>query len=166
MENTLGKRITNLRKAKELKQEQIAEMLHVSPQAVSKWENDLTCPDISILPELAKILGVSIDELLIGKKEEAKVVSIVPEEKRKDMSELMLRIVIESVDGDKVKVNLPMALIEAAINMGIEIPEVSGNVNLKNIDFNKILELVKKGAIGNLVEVESSDGDTVKIFVE
>ena len=35
-----------------------------------------------------------------------------------------------------------------------------------NIDFNKILELVKKGAVGNLVEVESSDGDTVKIFVE
>lgn len=166
MENTLGKRITNLRKAKELKQEQIAEMLHVSPQAVSKWENDLTCPDISILPELAKILGVSIDELLIGKKEEAKVVSIVPEEKRKDISELMLRIVIESVDGDKVKINLPMALIEAAINMGIEIPEVSGKVNLNNIDFNKILELVKKGAVGNLVEVESSDGDTVKIFVE
>ena len=166
MENTLGKRITNLRKAKELKQEQIAEMLHVSPQAVSKWENDLTCPDISILPELAKILGVSIDELLIGKKEEAKVVSIVPEEKRKDMSELMLRIVVESVDGGKVKVNLPMALIEAAINMGIEIPEVSSKVNLKNIDFNKILELVKKGAVGNLIEVESSDGDTVKIFVE
>ncbi len=166
MENTLGKRITNLRKAKELKQEQIAEMLHVSPQAVSKWENDLTCPDISILPELAKILGVSIDELLIGKKEEAKVVSIVPEEKRKDISELMLRIVVESVDGDKVKVNLPMALIEAAINMGIEIPEVSGKVNLNNIDFNKILELVKKGAVGNLIEVESSDGDTVKIFVE
>ena len=166
MENTLGKRITNLRKAKELKQEQIAEMLHVSPQAVSKWENDLTCPDISILPELAKILGVSIDELLIGKKEEAKVVSIVPEEKRKDISELMLRIVVESVDGDKVKINLPMALIEAAINMGIEIPEVSGKVNLKNIDFNKILELVKKGAVGNLIEVESSDGDTVKIFVE
>ena len=166
MENTLGKRITNLRKAKELKQEQIAEMLHVSPQAVSKWENDLTCPDISILPELAKILGVSIDELLIGKKEEAKVVSIVPEEKRKDMSELMLRIVVENVDGDKVKVNLPMVLIEAAINMGIEIPEVSSKVNLKNIDFNKILELVKKGAVGNLIEVESSDGDTVKIFVE
>ena len=95
-----------------------------------------------------------------------KILSGVPEEKRKDMSELMLRIVVESVDGDKVKVNLPMALIEAAINMGIEIPEVSGKVNLKNIDFNKILELVKKGAVGNLVEVESSDGDTVKIFVE
>ena len=161
-----GNKIYSLRNKFKMSQGELGKLVGVSNKAVSKWENDLTCPDISILPELAKILGVSIDELLIGKKEEAKVVSIVPEEKRKDISELMLRIVIESVDGDKVKINLPMALIEAAINMGIEIPEVSGKVNLNNIDFNKILELVKKGAVGNLVEVESSDGDTVKIFVE
>lgn len=166
MEKTIGKRISEYRKEKNLKQEQLAEMLNVTPQAVSKWENDLTCPDISLLPELAKILGVSVDELLTGKKEEAKVVSIVPEEKRKDMSELMLRIVVESVDGDKVRVNLPMQLIEAAINLGIEMPEVSGNNSLKNIDFKKIFELVKKGAVGNLIEVESADGDIVNIFVE
>lgn len=69
MENTLGKRIASLRKEKNLKQEDLAQMLNISPQAISKWENDLTCPDISILPELSKILNVSIDELLIGKKE-------------------------------------------------------------------------------------------------
>lgn len=166
MEKTIGNRISEYRKEKNLKQEQLAEMLNVTPQAVSKWENDLTCPDISLLPGLAKILGVSVDELLTGKKEEAKVVSIVPEEKRKDMSELMLRIVVESVDGDKVRVNLPMQLIEAAINLGIEMPEVSGNNSLKNIDFKKIFELVKKGAVGNLIEVESADGDIVNIFVE
>lgn len=164
--STLGKRITNFRKEKNLKQEQLAEILNVSPQAVSKWENDVTCPDISLLPELAKIFNVSIDELLVGKVEHPKVVELVPEEKRKNISDLMLRILVESANGDKVKVNLPMALVEAAINMGVEMPEVSGNINLKNIDFKKIFELVKKGAVGNLVEVESADGDTVSIFVE
>jgi len=46
MEKTLGKRIAELRKKKGLKQETLAEKLAVSPQAVSKWENDQTCPDM------------------------------------------------------------------------------------------------------------------------
>lgn len=166
MEKTIGKRISEYRREKNLKQEQLAEMLNVTPQAVSKWENDLTCPDISLLPGLAKIFGITVDELLVGKKEETKVVDVLPEEKRKDINDLMLRIVVTSADGAKVRVNLPMQLIEAAINLGIEMPEVSGNNSLKNIDFKKIFELVKKGAVGNLIEVESADGDIVNIFVE
>mgnify|MGYP003290849446 FL=1 len=166
MNETIGKRIANLRKEKNLKQDNLAEMLNVSPQAVSKWENDLTCPDISILPSLAKILGVSVDELLSGKQEIEPVVTLVPEEKRKDIKEMMLRITVESVEGDKVRINLPVPLIQAAIEMGLDISEVSGNNNLKNIDFTKILEMAKKGAVGNLVEVESAEGDKVNIFIE
>lgn len=49
---TLGKRIAKLRREKGLKQDQLAEKLSVSLQAVSKWENDQTCPDIGLLPEL------------------------------------------------------------------------------------------------------------------
>jgi len=48
----------------ELTQEQLAEKLGITAQAVSKWENDISCPDISILPKLADIFGVTIDELL------------------------------------------------------------------------------------------------------
>ena len=144
MNETIGKRIANLRKEKNLKQDNLAEMLNVSPQAVSKWENDLTCPDISILPSLAKILGVSVDELLSGKQEIEPVVTLVPEEKRKDIKEMMLRITVESVEGDKVRINLPVPLIQAAIEMGLDISEVSGNNNLKNIDFTKILEMAQK----------------------
>lgn len=166
MDNTLGKRIASFRKENNLTQEQLAEMLNVTPQAVSKWENDIACPDISLLPELAKTFNVSIDELLIGKKEEKKVVELIPEEKRKDYNDLMLRICVDSTEGDKVRVNLPIPIIEAAINMGLDISEMSGNNNVKNIDFTKILDLVKKGVVGNLVEVESSDGDMVRIFVE
>lgn len=163
--NTIGKRISEYRKKKNIKQDELAEMLGVSPQAVSKWENDLSCPDISLLPELSRILGVSIDEIVQGKKEEP-IVSILPEEQRKDINKLMLRIVVDSEEGDRVRVNLPMALVKVAIETGISMPQINGSEALKNIDFAQIFTLVENGAIGNLVEVDSADGDTVRIFVE
>ena len=166
MEMTIGKRIAALRREKNLKQDDLAQMLEVSPQAVSKWENDQTCPDISLLPKLAKILGVSVDELLSGKQELQPVVTLVPEEQRKDIKDMMLRIVVDSADGDKVRVNLPMALVQLAMEIGIEMPQVSGNDALKDIDWAQVMELVRHGAMGNLVEVESADGDIVRIFVE
>ena len=61
---TMGKRISDLRKSKGMTQEQLAQKVGVTAQAVSKWENDLSCPDISILPQLAEALGVTTDELL------------------------------------------------------------------------------------------------------
>ena len=61
---TLGKRIMRNRKKLGLTQDQLAEKLGVTAQAVSKWENDQSCPDISMLPRLAEIFGVSTDELL------------------------------------------------------------------------------------------------------
>ena len=166
MEMTVGKRIAALRREKNLKQDDLAQMLEVSPQAVSKWENDQTCPDISLLPKLAKILGVSVDELLSGKQELQPVVTLVPEDQRKDIKDMMLRIVVDSAHGDKVRMNLPMALVQLAMEMGMEMPQVSGNDALKDIDWAQVMELVRHGAMGNLVEVESADGDIVRIFVE
>ncbi len=170
--NTIGKRISEYRKKKNLKQDELAEMLGVSAQAVSKWENDLSCPDISLLPSLSSILGISIDELVQGQKDEP-VVTVVPEEERKDINKMMLRIVVESSDGNHVRVNLPMALVKVAIETGMSIPKVNAKFNdklggdaLDGIDFEQLLKMVELGAIGNLVEIESNDGDVVKIFVE
>ena len=166
MDMTLGKRIAQYRKEKGFTQEALAQAMNVSAQAVSKWENDQTCPDIASLPQLSRILGVSVDELLMGKQENLPAVTMQPIENRKAVEDMILRIVVDSSDGDKVRVNLPMALVKVAIELGMEMPQVSGNSALKNIDFRQIFELVSRGAIGNLVEVESSDGDTVRIFVE
>ena len=63
---TLGRRIARLRLEKTVTQERLARELSVSPQAVSKWENDINYPDISLLPEIAHFLGVTVDELLSG----------------------------------------------------------------------------------------------------
>ena len=163
--NTIGKRIAEYRKKKNLKQDELAEMLGVSAQAVSKWENDLSCPDISLLPELSRIFGVSIDEIVQGKKDEP-VVSVLPEEQRKDIDKMMLRVQIESGSKDHVRVNLPIALVKVTLEMGMNMPQINGREALKNIDFAQLIKMVELGAIGNLVDIESADGSTIKVFVE
>ena len=64
MEETLGKRIVANRKRVGMTQDQLAEQLGVTAQAVSKWENDQSCPDINMIPKLSQIFGISTDELL------------------------------------------------------------------------------------------------------
>ena len=64
MEETLGKRIVSNRKRLGLTQDQLAEQLGVTAQAVSKWENDQSCPDITTLPKLADIFNTTTDALL------------------------------------------------------------------------------------------------------
>ncbi len=163
MMDTIGKRIAENRKRKNLKQDELAEMLGVSAQAVSKWENDLSCPDISLLPELSRILGISIDEIVQGKKESEVV--LVPEEDRKSIDDMMLRIIVDGADGDKVRINLPMQLVKVAAEIGVGMPQLE-NSALKGIDFEQIVALVEQGVRGNLIEVDSADGDKVRIFIE
>ncbi len=74
MEETLGKRIIANRKRIGLTQDKLAEQLGVTAQAVSKWENDQSCPDITTLPKLAQMFGISTDELLGMDKSEPKPV--------------------------------------------------------------------------------------------
>ena len=63
-QNTIGERIKHHRKRLGMTQEQLAERMGVTPQAVSKWETNQSCPDISALPQLAELFGISVDELL------------------------------------------------------------------------------------------------------
>ena len=59
----LGNKIRSLRKNKQITQAQLAEALSVSSQSVSKWENNLSVPDISVLPVIARYFGITMDEL-------------------------------------------------------------------------------------------------------
>ena len=60
---TIGKNIAELRKNSGMTQEQLAETLGVSSQSVSKWENDVTMPDIMLLPVIAGCFDITVDEL-------------------------------------------------------------------------------------------------------
>lgn len=61
--NILGEKIAYYRRLNTMTQEELARQLNVSAQAVSKWEQKITSPDIALLPEIAKLFNVSIDEL-------------------------------------------------------------------------------------------------------
>ena len=63
---TMGMLIASLRKAQGMTQAELAERMQVTDKAVSKWERDLSCPDIQSLPKLAEVLQVSAEELLQG----------------------------------------------------------------------------------------------------
>ncbi|MGN0814521.1 MAG: helix-turn-helix domain-containing protein [Candidatus Coproplasma sp.] len=164
MNETFGQRFARLRKNKGLTQEDIASKINITAQAVSKWENDISSPDISILPELSTLLGVSLDELL--GKETPKPVEIVPEEQRKDVNKLTLKIIVNSSDGDKINVNLPLAIVKICLETGMKMPKINGSATLENIDLNQILLLAEQGVIGELVSVDSADGDHIIIVVE
>ena len=166
MNETIGNRIAKFRKAKSMTQEELANHMGVSSQAVSKWENDASCPDISLLPKLAKVLGVTTDELLTGKNDQ---VQMVPEHHRKSLDELTMRVKVNSAGGDKIRVNLPMTMVKLAMEIGVQIlPNVDGETGqmFRNVDMKKIVEMVERGLIGKIVEIESADGDLIEIVVE
>ena len=168
MNNTLGSRIAQKRKTLNFTQEELAEKLGVSAQAVSKWENDLSCPDITLLPTLAKVLNTTVDELLTGENEEVK---FVPEGQRKPLEELTLYIRMESDEGDKMKITLPLPLVKVALDLGANVlPQMKGMESLKDFDWNQILnqvmDMVERGLIGKILEAESAAGDIMEIVVK
>lgn len=166
MNETIGSRIAKFRKEKSMTQEDLANLMGVSSQAVSKWENDASCPDISLLPKLCEVLGITADELLTGKNNE---VRMVPAEQRKPFDQLVMRVMVNSSEGDRVRVNLPMPMVKVCMEIGVNmLPNMGGEQAemFKNVDLSKLVQMAELGMVGKLVEVESSDGDIVEIVVE
>ena len=76
---SIGEMISSLRKEKGMTQNDLAEKMNVTDKAVSKWERNLSCPDVNSIPKLAEILGTTVEELLNAqsKKENGKVAEII-----------------------------------------------------------------------------------------
>ena len=159
---TIGQNIAAYRKKKGITQEKLAEVCNVTPQAVSKWENDLSCPDIAVLRQLAHTLGVTVDELL--NEEDAPLVRLATSEDKKGK---ILRVRVLDKE-DKVNVNIPITLIEVLLTNGLT-GNVFGGKKKKGfnlIDFEQVMQLVYSGVIGKIVEVDSEDGTHVEVWVE
>lgn len=166
MNESIGNRIAKYRKAKGMTQESLANLMGVSSQAVSKWETDASCPDISTLPQLCRILGITTDELLTG---ETNQIRMLPENQKKSLEELTFRVRIVSAQGDKIRVNLPMTLVKLCMEIGVDVvPNISGEnaQMLRSIDMEKVVKMVEQGLVGKLVEIESAYGDTLEVVIE
>ena len=158
--NSLGERIAYYRKKIQLTQEQLAEKCSVSAQAVSKWENDLTAPDIALIAPLSKLFGITCDELLGVCRGEAglKAPELV------DINKTLIKVKVDSAKGNKINVNLPVTLADAFLKSAALFGD--GAEALKSIDFAQIISLIKAGVVGKLVDVQSAAGDTVEVWVE
>ncbi len=164
MKKTIGKKLHELRKQSGFTQDYVAEKLGVSAQAVSKWENDIACPDIMTLPYIAELFGITIDELF--KNEE--VQSNVKYEKTEKINEneLVLRVYVDTAHGDDIKVNLPYLLVKELINVGKDISFMFTGIDLSGVNFESIFKMVELGVLGEIVTVETQNGDDVRVVVE
>lgn len=81
--NSIGKNIKKWRSEKGITQDQLAERLHVTRQAVSNWENGKTQPDIEMLTALAECFEISVEELIYGKENQSKESKVIIEKTTK-----------------------------------------------------------------------------------
>ena len=170
-ELSLGQRIAHLRKAQGFTQEALSEMIGVTPQAVSKWENSQSCPDIMTLPHLAKLLNVTIDALLTGE-EPAAAPSGQPV---RPLEELIVRIMINEQDGNRFNVNLPFVVFKLGARFGMLSITWNGNGGetsaeekasiLASLDFGTMVRMIESGVRGKLVDLDD-DGERLVIWTE
>ena len=166
--NTIGSRIAEARKAHGYTQEEFSQMLDVSAQAVSKWENDISCPDIQLLPKIAEILGMTTDRLLTGKKPESNAENKAEEKANQpvDTSKLKININVVKPGQNPVNVSLPFMMIKNFTKIGNGISGIMGNGAIDSVQLDEILSLVENGATGELLNVVAEDNTNVKITIE
>ncbi len=169
---TLGRRIQALRKEAALTQEVLAEKMGITAQAVSKWENDLSCPDIMSLPALSEALRTTVDTLLTGKS----AATSSPAAPAKKPEELIVRMAITAGDGDKFQFNLPFTVFRlASLHNLLTFSFNTGNGDISmesflreihHMDLQQLVRLIENGARGTLVDVKTEDHLAVVVWVE
>ena len=156
MKYTIGQNISIFRKKAGMTQEELSEKMNVTSQAVSKWENDLSYPDLECMNRLSRILGTTIDTLINGE-------SAVPEVKIADNTNIEKRILVLSTKVKKpseitANLRLPMEFI-CALKADDKLAEVVGEDNVKSVE--EALELAKMGVVGTVLCTHTDEVDAV-----
>ena len=110
---TLGAKIAALRKECGMTQLELAEKMGVTDKAVSKWERDLSCPDVNTIPKLAELFGVSVDELM-----QVKTAAAKEEKSLQPMINLILRGVALAMGISVFVLNI-LGELDASSGMGM-----------------------------------------------
>lgn len=155
--NTIGQNIAYFRKQKKFTQEELAEKMSVTAQAVSKWECDTSYPDIIVMQALAKTLGVSVDNLLEGERAVAELCEASAEI-------INRRIMLIQVDTDESHVitRIPVNAVKKAIDNGV-LKKIVGEETFDQVV--GAFDMADDGFVGTLVEVNHEDVH-VRIAVE
>ena len=154
--NTIGENIAYFRKQKKMTQEELAEKMAVTAQAVSKWECDSSYPDITVMQTLAKTLGVTVDELLSGEQK-------IPEVKEATAEKIDRRISLIEVKADETSVvtRFPVSIVKKAIANGT-LRKLVGDEAYEQVA--SIEGMIDSGMTGPLVEVDNPEAHvTIKV---
>ena len=158
----IGSNIAALRKEKGITQEELANALGVSAQAVSKWENNSSCPDVSLLTVIADYFGVTVDALLRSGAEEItradspstdNNVAAVRGGKRN------VRIKVTQPNGKETNIKVPFGVVK----MGLRVDNVFG---LQRDVADKIGALLDDPAAADILSVDGENGEHVTISIE
>lgn len=122
MNIVIAEMIKKLRTEKGISQEKLAEQVGVSVQAVSKWENGLSCPDISLLPELGEFFGVTADYLLTGKESAVQAECGLPDDGKLRIVQAMGNKILGQNEFDGrlvIKLQMPNPSEQPSLNVDI-----------------------------------------------
>ena len=147
--NTIGENIAYLRKQKKMTQEELAEKMSVTPQAVSKWECNSSYPDMTVMHTLAKTLGVSVDNIL----GEAKDIPTLKETTKEKIDRRIVHIKV-SVDETMITTRFPVSAVKKAIENGT-LEKLVGEDAYEEVA--NVLGMIDAGITGPFVDVDTPE---------
>ena len=158
----IGSNIAALRKEKGITQEELANALGVSAQAVSKWENNSSCPDVSLLTVIADYFGVTVDALLRSGAEE--ITRADPPSTDNNVAAVRggkrnVCIKVTQPNGKETNVKVPFGVVK----MGLGVGNVFG---LQRDVADKIGALLDDPAAADILSVDGENGEHVTISIE
>ena len=144
----VGIKIYSFRKKIGYSQEKLAEILHISPQAVSKWENGHTLPDTSLLPVLAQIFGCTIDDIIMPAYTFDEKIEIEKPDALERQAEHIAEIIIKKMGDNSMSKNIGLEdqeIIDAVkkIHPDLNDFDITKNVIDKNSQFTALQIIVK-----------------------
>ena len=145
----LHEKIYSQRKLKGFSQEELAEKMSVTAQAVSKWECDTSYPDITVIQTLAKILGVGVTELLEGKQALPEINNALQE----IIDRRIVRIEVQ-VGETKIVTRFPTLAVKKAKENGT-LEKLVGEDAYETVV--GVLSMIDEGVIGHLVDVDNPE---------
>ena len=155
----IGNNISALRKKKGITQEELANELGVSAQAVSKWENNSSCPDVSLLTEIADYFGVSVDALLRENEKD-----IVNSSENKDTNakssddKKNIMIKVTQQNGKENIIKVPFKFVKLGLNIG--------NMFGLSKDISDKIATLAENDMTDIVNIDTENGEHIAITLD
>ena len=154
----IGNNIAVLRKKKGITQEELANELGVSAQAVSKWENNSSCPDVSLLTKIADYFGVSVDALLRAQEDDIVDLAEEKEDNVKPDDKKNIVIKVTQQNGKENIIKVPFKFAKLGLNIG--------NMFGLSKDVSDKIATLAENDMTDIVNIDTENGEHIEIMLD